>query len=136
MSLVWLNPPNKLLGSFPKTCKDFSRVNSAVITAEPFNGSMRMKTRSWLSTCTQILGDKHPTGTRTKAVFKIHFSWVMFGTCKNEVMMFFSKPTHLRLVTLEEWLDVNGHTPLTTIDGWSPWLAQAQPFGFEVVFSL
>ena len=77
--ILWLKPPNKLLwGLLPKTCKVFSRVNSAVIIAEQFNGSMRMKTRNWLSICTQILGDKHPTGTRTKAVLtSIFLGWCL-----------------------------------------------------------
>ena len=80
------------------------------------------------------------TSTPQEHVPKLCLRFIFLGWClvpaKKGGHDVFSKPTHLRLVTLEEWLDVNGHTPLTNIDGWSPWRAQAQPFGFEVVFSL
>lgn len=37
------------------------------------------------------------------------------------LQMFFKFPLYCRLVTLQEWCDVNPANPLTQIVGWSPW---------------
>ena len=89
-----------------------------------------MRMTVYANSCTPTLGREHPIGTRAIAVLGFfllkcphgekHFCLAFVG------ISFWWRGQPLRLVTVQEWLDVSGHSPLTDIPGWSPWRIPAK----------